>query len=239
MKLKNDDQYKLDSRRKDQEMLMNTEQAEKLKSDFNCDGVVLLHNFIPSEQIAEICRRAENAIKGRGPRRNDMFSNVTKGMEKLDDYFGELLNKGSHLPILEMLLGKKPEPTTASFFTKVDNTEQVHPHSDALDGGVIWIALDQTTNDNGCMHFLKGSHHVQEEYAYLKAHEPNDLSDHPDRFEASMSPGDIVFFRPTTVHWSGPNYNGTPRRGFNCFYTGDPWNGKAKMHGKGKGQAQG
>ena len=138
-----------------------------------------------------------------------------------------------------MLLGQKPEPTTASFFTKVDNTEQVHPHSDALDGGVIWIALDQTTNDNGCMHFLKGSHHVQEEYAYLKAHEPNDLSDHPDRFEASMSPGDIVFFRPTTVHWSGPNYNGTPRRGFNCFYTGDPWKGKAKMHGKGKGQAQG
>jgi ectoine hydroxylase-related dioxygenase (phytanoyl-CoA dioxygenase family) len=40
-----------------------------------------------------------------------------------------------------------------------------------------------------------------------------------------MNPGDIAFFRPTTVHWSGPNHEGSVRRGFNCFYTGDPYQG--------------
>ncbi len=38
-----------------------------------------------------------------------------------------------------------------------------------------------------------------------------------------MSPGDIVIFRSTTVHWSGPNHDGSVRRGFNCFYMGSSW----------------
>lgn len=214
---------------------MNAEQAAKLKADFERDGVVLLRNFVPVAQVQEICRRAEDAIRGK--RRTDMWSNITKGMERLDDYFGELLNNGAHVPILEVLLGRKPEPTTASFFTKADNAGQVHPHSDAMDGGVIWIALDEVTKSNGCMQFIKGSHRSQEKFAHLKADEPTDLSDHPDKFEASMSPGDIVFFRPTTVHWSGPNHDGTARRGFNCFYVGDPWKWQ-KGEGKGKGKAK-
>ena len=62
----------------------------------------------------------------------------------------------------------------------------------------------------------------------MRAHTPTDLSDHPDRFEAAMSPGDIVIFRPTTVHWSGRNHDGAVRRGFNCFYVGSPFKGWKK-----------
>ena len=106
---------------------------------------------------------------------------------------------------------------------KTVNDQEVHPHSDAIDGAVIRIALDETDERNGCLHFLKGSHKREAEFAHLRAHTPTDLSDHPDLFEAAMSPGDIAIFRPTTVHWSGPNHDGSVRRGFNCFYTGNPW----------------
>ena len=99
----------------------------------------------------------------------------------------------------------------------------MHPHSDAIDGAVIWIALDETDQHNGCLHFLKGSHKREAEFAHLRADTPTDLSDHPDLFEAAMSPGDIAIFRSTTVHGSGPNHDGSVRRGFNCFYMGDPW----------------
>ena len=122
-----------------------------------------------------------------------------------------------------MLLGKKPEPTTASLFTKIDNDQQVHPHSDSVNGAVIWIALDETGKHNGCLHFLKGSHKRRAEFAHLRAHTPTDLSDHPDVFEAAMGPGDMAIFRSITVHWSGPNHDGSVRRGFNCFYMGDSW----------------
>ena len=207
---------------------MNQAQASELKANFDRDGFVILRKFVSEAQLNEICQRAEVAISKK-PSAGGVFTNVTKGLEKVDDYFGELLRDGSHVPILEMLMGRKPEPTTASFFTKDKNSEEVHPHSDAMDGGVIWIAIDETNTENGCLHFLKGSHRRQEEFAHLEANEATDLSAHPDLVEAAMSPGDMVFFRPTTVHWSGPNHGGTARRGFNCFYVGNPFKGKGKQ----------
>ncbi len=200
---------------------MNINQAAELKATFDRDGFVILRHFISAEQVEEIARRGEAAIRIR-PAFEGPFTNITKGLERLDPYFEELLHNGPHVPLLEMLLGQKPEPTTASFFTKTKNEQQVHPHSDAIEGGVIWVALDDTNRENGCLHFLRGSHQRQAEFAHLKAHEPTDLSDHPDCVEAAMSAGDLVLFRPTTVHWSGPNHNGSRRRGFNCFYTGHP-----------------
>ena len=199
---------------------MNLSQAAALKADFDRDGFVIIRDFATPEEVRKICTRAEEATKDV-PRKG-MFSNITKGLEKRDGYFGELLRNGPQVPILETLLGRKPEPATASLFTKIDNDQEVHPHSDAIDGAVIWIALDATGKHNGCLHFLKGSHKRESEFAHLRADKPTDLSDHPDVFEAAMSPGDIAIFRPTTVHWSGPNHDGSIRRGFNCFYTGKP-----------------
>lgn len=198
---------------------MDQGQAAALKADFDRDGVVIIRNFVSREAAREICERAEAAT--RGDSHEGMFSNITKGLERRDDYFGELLHNGPQVPVLETLLGQKPQPTTASFFTKTEHQQEVHPHSDAMEGVVTWIALDETNERNGCLQFLKGSHKRREEFAHLRAHQPTDLSDHPDRFEATMSPGDIVIFRPTTVHWSGRNHDGSIRRGFNCFYLGD------------------
>ena len=206
---------------------MNHPQAVALKADFDRDGVVIIRDFVSTEKAREICARAEAATRDL-PTRHDRFSNVTKGLEKLDEYFGDLLHRGPQVPILTTLLGKEPEPTTASFFTKDENQQEVHPHSDAMEGVVTWIALDETNERNGCLQFLKGSHKRREEFRHLRAHTPTDLSDHPDRFEAAMSPGDIVIFRPTTVHWSGPNHDGSGRRGLNCFYVGDPFKGWKK-----------
>ncbi len=207
---------------------MNQSEQETLKRDFDRDGFVILRNFVPRDQVDEICTRAEAAV-GQMPGSGGMFSNVTKGLERIDDYFEDLLRNGPQVPILKMLMGKDPEPTTASFFTKNKNSEEVHPHSDAMGGGVIWIAIDPANKENGCLHFLKGSHLREEEFAHLSASKATDLSDHPDLVEAAMNPGDIAFFRPTTVHWSGPNLNGLSRRGFNCFYVGDPYKGSKKL----------
>lgn len=201
---------------------MDAVQAAELKSAFDRDGYAIIRNFATAETVSEICSRAEAVAKQR-PHGGDKFTNVTKGLEKGDGFFGEMLNNGPQVQILELLLGESPQPTTASFFTKDKHSEEVHPHSDAMQGGVIWLALDPTNRHNGCLHFVKGSHLREDEFKHLKADTPTDLSDNPDAVEIAMDPGDIVFFRPTTVHWSGPNHTGVQRRGFNCFYVGDPF----------------
>lgn len=210
---------------------MDEAYIQGLKDTFNEDGFVIVRQFIAPRQLTEICRRAE-AILANRTEYSERYTNITKGLEKSDDYFDKMLRAGPQVALLEKLLGTPPLPVTASFFTKDKNSEEVHPHSDAIHGGVIWIAIDPTDRENGCIHYLKGSHLREEEFLHLRPHEPNDLSDHPDVVEAAMEPGDIVFFQPTTVHWSGPNHNGLPRRGFNCFYTGDPKKGKAELQAR-------
>ena len=70
---------------------MDQSQAVDLKAAFDRDGFVILRDFVPSAQLHEICRRAE-AATGKQTRTSGPFTNVTKGLEKLDDYFGEFLN---------------------------------------------------------------------------------------------------------------------------------------------------
>lgn len=194
-------------------------EIQSLKLSFQKDGFAIARGFFAPEVIDEICWRAEKVLQDR-TEFSSTYTNITKGLEKADEFFENLLNKGPQIALLQQLLGEPPVPATASFFTKNKTSEEVYPHIDAVHGGVIWVAIDNTNRDNGCIHFLKGSHHREEEFSYLRPNQKNDFSKHPDLFEAAMNAGDMLLFQSRTVHWSGPNHNGSQRRGFNCFYTG-------------------
>ena len=105
---------------------MNKVEATKLKEAFDQDGVVVIRNLITQQQLDEICEKAEMLTR-KLPKRSGKFSNVIKGLDRMDVYFNDLLCKGPQVAILEMLLGKKPEPTTASIFTKDKHSQEVHP----------------------------------------------------------------------------------------------------------------
>ena len=198
---------------------MQEAELSALSTSFRDNGFAIARSFFKPEQVEEICWRAERILSNR-TEFSPTYTNITKGLEKADDFFEKLLNEGPQVPLLQKLLGTKPIPATASFFTKNKNDEEIYPHIDAVYGGVIWVALDDTNRENGCIHFLKGSHKHEAEFAHLRPNQPNDLSNHPDLVEAAMSAGDMLLFQSRTVHWSGANHNGTQRRGFNCFYTG-------------------
>ena len=198
---------------------MQEAELKALSESFQKDGFAIARSFFPLDKVEEICWRAEKILDQR-TEYSPTYTNITKGLEKADDFFKSLLNDGPQVRLLEKLLGTQPVPATASFFTKNKNHEEVYPHIDAVYGGVIWVALDDTNRNNGCIHFLKGSHRREAEFSYLRPNQPNDLSNHPDLVEAAMQAGDMLLFQSRTVHWSGPNNNGKPRRGFNCFYTG-------------------
>ena len=67
---------------------MDKLESVQLKEAFDRDGVVVIRNFIAQKQIDEICERAE-ILTRRLPKRSDIFSNITKGLDKMDDYFND------------------------------------------------------------------------------------------------------------------------------------------------------
>lgn len=195
-------------------------ELKDMQTSFAADGFVIAQGFFAANMVEEMRQRGEQALAQRD-RMSGKYTNVTKGLEKVDSFFAELLHDGPQVALLQQLMATKPVPVTSSFFTKNNTAEIVNPHFDAHTGGVIWVALDDCNDTNGCIHFLRGSHLRQQEFAYVRPDRSNDLSNHPDKVAAVMKAGDMLLFRATTVHWSGPNFDGSPRRGFNCFYTGE------------------
>ena len=136
------------------------------------------------------------------------------------------------------------EPGTANR-TRWHNDQPYWPVS-GQDVVSFWLALDQTTEENGRLEFVRGSHKWDrwfqpENFGEVKkgadgsGYEENpDYEKMPD-IEATreeydiiawdMDPGDVIAFHGMTVHGAGGNYrDDIRRRGYTVRYTGaDAW----------------
>lgn len=89
----------------------------------------------------------------------------------------------------------------------------------------IYIALDRSTRENGCLQLLRGSHHlgrlnhIREEGQTIIEREYMDAA--LQRYEhvyAEMAPGDILAFDCNLLHRSDANRSDTHRWGYICSY---------------------
>lgn len=100
------------------------------------------------------------------------------------------------------------------------------PHQDApyLSGQpddfvTLWIALDNASRENGCLHMIGGSQAVGP--VNHGAAEPQLFLNDTDRATATavaLAPGEAVAFHPWTIHWSDPNTSEFPRRALMLRY---------------------
>ncbi len=97
----------------------------------------------------------------------------------------------------------------------------------------IWIALEDATLLNGCMHFIPGSHHLA---TYDNVGIGENMSDlfklYPQMAEIDpvaypMQPGDCSFHNGLTAHGAGANMTRTRRPAMTCAYMpcGSAFNG--------------
>ena len=88
--------------------------------------------------------------------------------------------------------------------------------------GTAWIALDDATVDNGCMHVLPRGHRL----GALKHHHTIDCEILPDRFERSealpieLKAGGAMFFSAMLPHQTPPNRSSHRRRALQFQYRG-------------------
>lgn len=126
------------------------------------------------------------------------------------------------------------EPTVAQAMVNFKNPKiggEYTPHQDAsflctepvhLAG--IWIALDDSTEENGCLQFIPGSHKdqlkrrlvrpkngVTEDGALLEWTAPVVEYDSKDFVKAPVKKGDMVLLHGLVVHLSEPNKSDKPR----------------------------
>ena len=90
----------------------------------------------------------------------------------------------------------------------------------------VWIALDDTTEENGCVYILPRDIDAQ---PGIDPHEWQDDSNELNGYfgDETGKPmtclaGTIVAFSSLTLHRSGPNTTGRPRRAYICQYSLEP-----------------
>jgi len=152
----------------------------------------------------------------------------------------ELLGTDAYL-FNEQFVVKGPD-SGASFAWHQDGAYVGYDHSAYL---TVWIALDDTSEDNGCVYILPRNLDDEpglEKHTWLES--TNELSGYAGSQTgvAAVCPaGSIVAFSSVTLHRSGENRTDKRRRAYVCQYSAepirDPQSGTIKRYAKPLGSA--
>ncbi len=208
------------------------------RAQFESDGFVRLQGFFDEAfmQAVEsaVARYVETVVPGLPAGRvfreaNGEAIKSMSAMDKEDDFFAKLKRHPKFSALAAELLGVAEEEIVAEnmqFFGKAalegsaapwhqDNGFQNYTPPEAC---MFWLALDDVTEENGCVRFATGSHRLG-----LQPHKPSgvlgfsmgadapDLEKYPE-FRCVMPRGSLSVHHCNTFHCSGPNKTDRPRR---------------------------
>jgi hypothetical protein len=152
-----------------------------------------------------------------------------------DSTFLDVATDERLLDALEQLVG--PDLilwNSLMLYKRAERGPKVPWHRDAFGSAIdptattsVWIAVTESTVDNGCLRFIPGSHRSRDAGEHDPTPRPNEMfsaSLDPDTFDETtavdieLEPGQLVFFDVYTVHGSQPNNGARPRAGYACRY---------------------
>lgn len=228
------------------------------------DGFVIIEDLLDRRELDELRDAVAEAVSRMGRNKLNLTSNEStwaEGESYYDKVFVQRVNLWRISPVVkrymlgpeiggiagqlagcdlrvwhDQTLQKAPWANPTAWH--LDNPYWSYHSPHALS---IWIALDDTTIQNGCMYYLPGSHHLAttenvgigpdmaglfEIYPAMAAIEP---------VAAPMRAGSCGFHNGLTAHAAGPNMTPRWRRAMTCGYmpAGSTFNGNPNiLHGE-------
>ena len=88
----------------------------------------------------------------------------------------------------------------------------------------IWVPLQDATLENGCMHFIPGSHHLEVQPHHSIGNDPRIHGLEIDEVDATTAvacpipAGGATIHGPRMLHYAGPNRSDIPRRAYILMY---------------------
>jgi phytanoyl-CoA hydroxylase len=206
------------------------------------DGYVIVESLFAEARVAELERELERYLREIAPgvpagdivyeTDGQAVRNLWR-LEEHDPYFAALERDPVILGLARQLLPAAAVPMAVETFNKPARVGSAVPyHQDnayfnyePADVLTIWIALDESTPENGCMIVAEGSHRWG-----LLPHRPSgvagnsqgafDLPEETARVErhVQLRRGDASVHHCLTLHRSEPNRSDRPRRGLLLVY---------------------
>ena len=215
------------------------------------NGYIRYEHFFSAEEIASLRQAIDHAIathraRIKGAERDGRVS------EDYERVFNQMVNLWTDYPAAKEIAFQPRLAETARRLSGSRHVRIYHDHAmikppgqksketnwhqdapywpmDPVGALSAWIAVDDVTADNGCLHFVPGSH----QYERL---EPIKLGvagesivdkmrergyDVPEPVPMAMAAGGVTFHHGCTFHYAGPNQTAAPRRAFAIIYMPD------------------
>ena len=192
---------------------MTNRRVAEYKDAFRRDGFLQIPDYLNDLELDDLRMYAAPHLE-RAPK-TGKFPGVLKDLALHDAWFKQLLFEGSHIEFIRNLAQFDLTPMNAGCFLKHARRDDavIAPHRDTLAstrrGCTLWIALDETSDENGCLHYLRGSHKNQ-------LSEPEDSPENIHK--VIVDPGSCTIHDGRTLHWSFGNRSGEDRASIVFFY---------------------
>jgi phytanoyl-CoA hydroxylase len=146
------------------------------KADYDRDGFVIVREFLPPDELADLSTNLDRYIQQVVPTLADKYAfyddrsrpETLKQLQymSVDPYFERYRQHPRWRALAEALLGEPVEPSEPEWFNKPAGTNHVTPpHQDNYyfclrppQVVTIWLALEDVDEENGCLRYVAGSH---------------------------------------------------------------------------------
>jgi len=150
---------------------------QSYKNKFDSDGFVVVQDFLTKEELGELRSQLERYLRDRVPTlpgTHAFYQDKTRPetlkqmqfMEKVEPFFREYCGHPKWNAMAETLLGEPIASRSPSWFNKpplIEHTTPPHQDNyysryDPCSYVMIWLALDEVDDENGCLSYVPGSH---------------------------------------------------------------------------------
>ncbi len=228
---------------------MSVHNIESTKQLFKENGFAFIPSFLNTEEMEELGIELEEFIRNKVPvmdPRHVFFEKEgnpgsLKQMQNLEDYsefFQKLIHSSKFQKLAEQVLEDQVTGKNVEYFNKPPLIgKATPPHQDAYyfkitppEAITMWLALEDVDQENGCIHYIKGSHKKE-----MRTHGRTqtlgfsqgivDFGTEEDLQNLVPIPakkGDLLIHHAMTVHWADPNNSNTrSRRALGLIYFAD------------------
>ncbi len=211
----------------------------QIQRSFDRDGFVSVESFLTQDEVGETVVELDRFIRDRVPGmpKEHVFyedradASTLKQLQQLhtyDVYFESLMIDSAAQALAETVLKEPVIPKNMQYFNKAPGVGKATPaHQDGYyfrlkpcNAVTLWLALDDVDEENGCVHYARGSH-----LEGLRAHgktstlgfsqglvDSDQLAGSPTDIVCDARPGDLLAHHALTIHWAGENQSATRTR---------------------------
>ena len=202
----------------------------RYKPDFDRDGFVVVRQFLPPDELAEVTENLDRYITEVVPSLpdKDAFYQDRQRPETLkqlqhmgcDQYFSDFRSNPRFASLAHALLGEPANAQEPEWFNKPPGVEHpTPPHQDNYyfclkppSVVTIWVALDPVDEGNGCLRYVRGSyrdgirpHSATDVLGFSQGITDYGATDQEREVVIRAKPGDAVVHHGETIHRADPN----------------------------------